>query len=189
MSAAIHRALNLGITCFDTAPVYDSGDSERMLGKALGPRRKEVVVSTKCGESPAARDGRRESIIASVEQSLKNLQTDYVDVVLPHWPDTNTPFAETMGALDSLVQQGKVRYVAVSNFTIDQIKECEATRRLDVIQYHLNMMDRRIEEEIIPHCQQLGIGVMVWGPLGSGPAGGNLHCGHEVRRCRLASEG
>ena len=177
MSAAVHRAVDLGITCFDTAAVYGGGDSERMLGRALGPRRKDVVVVTKCGmgyanRPPKGRDSRREAIFASVEQSLQNLQTDYVDVLMPHWADTKTHFEETMHALDSLVQQGKIRAVGVSNFTLDQLKECEATRRIDVVQYHLNMFDRRTEQEIIPHCQQQGIGVMVWGSLGSGLLGG-----------------
>ena len=169
MTAVVHRALDLGITCFDTSRVYGSGDSERTLGKALGPRRKDVVVVTKCGSGyenrPDGRDSRKEAIFAAVEESLRNLQTDYVDVLMPHWPDTNTPFEETMHALDSLVQQGKVRAVGVSNFSLDQIKECMATRRVDVGQYQLNYFDRRMEQEIFPYCQQQGMGVMVWGAL------------------------
>ena len=96
-------------------------------------RRKDVVVVTKCGvdypDRPKGRDSRMVSILASVDQvALVDLQTDYLDVLLVHWPDVNTPFEETMHALDSVVRQGKVRAVGVSNFTIDQIKECEATR-------------------------------------------------------------
>ena len=178
MSAAIPRAIDMGITCFDTAPVYGGGESERMLGKALGPRRKDVVVVTKCGagyaDRPKGRDGRRESILSSVEESLRNLQTDYVDVLMPHWPDTNTPFEETMHALDTLVRQGKVRAVGVSNFSLDQIKECGATRRVDVVQHGYNMFDRRMEKEIYPYCRQHGIGAMVWGSLASGVLGGTF---------------
>ena len=176
MSATVNRAIDQGINCFDTAAVYGAGDSERMLGRALGPRRKDVVVVTKCGFGyegsqlgrPKGRDSRRESILPLVDQSLQSLQTDYIDVLLVHFADVNTPFEETMGALDSVVQQGKVRYVGVSNFTLDWIKECEATRRIEAVQYHLNMFDRRVEQEIFPYCQQQGIGVMVWAPLGSG---------------------
>ena len=172
ISAAINRAIDLGINCFDTAPAYGMGESERMLGSILGPRRKDVVVVTKCGVSypdrPLGRDSRMESILASVEQSLVNLQTDYLDVLLVHWPDINTPFEETMHALDTLVRQGKVRAVGVSNFTLDQIKECESTRQIDVVQYGLNMFDRRMEQEIFPYCQQRGTGVMVYGPLAFG---------------------
>ena len=150
-----------------------------MLGRALGPRRKDVVVVTKCGTGyanrpPKGRDSRRETIFASVEQSLRNLQTDYLDVLMPHWPDTNTLFEETMQTLDSLVQQGKIRAVGLSNFSLDQLKECEATRRIDVVQYHFNMFDRRMEQEIFPYCQQQGIGVMAWAPLGAGLLAGTF---------------
>jgi aryl-alcohol dehydrogenase-like predicted oxidoreductase len=108
------------------------------------------------------------SIFASMEESLRNLDTDYLDVLLIHWPDVNTPFEETMHALDSLVHQGKVRAVGVSNFTLDQIKECESTRGVDVVQYGLNMFDRRMEQEIFPYCLDNGTGVMVYGPLAFG---------------------
>ena len=145
-----------------------------MLGRALGPRRKDVVVVTMCGwdgselDRPKHRDSRRESILPLVDQSLQRLQTDYIDVLQVHAPDVNTLFEETMGALDSVVQQGKVRSVGVSNFTLDQIKECEATRRIEVVQYDFNMLDRRRELDISPYCQQQGIGVMTWGSMGSG---------------------
>ena len=180
MSAAIPRAIDLGITCFDTAPTYGGEESEAMLGKALGPRRKDVVIVTKCGFGfegsaagrPNGRDSRRESILPLVDQSLQRLQTDYLDVLLVHVPDVNTPFEETMGALDSVVQQGKVRSVGVCNMTLDEIKECEATRRIEVVQYDFNIMDRRRELDIFPHCQQQGIGVMTWGSMGFGMLAG-----------------
>ena len=165
MTPIVNRAIDRGITCFDTAPTYGRGDSERILGRALGPRRKDVVVVTKCG---SGRDGRRDFILASVDQSLQRMQTDYIDALLVHLPDVNTPFEETMGALDSMVQQGKVRAVGVSNFTLDQLKECHAIRPIHVVQYYLSMFDRRMEQEIFPYCQQQGIGVMVSAPLGVG---------------------
>ena len=172
MTITVNRAIDQGVNCFDTAPSYGGGDSERMLGRALGPRRKDVVVVTKCGlryeDSPKGRDGRRESILFLVDQSLQRMQTDYIDVLLVHFPDKNTPFEETMGALDSVVQQGKVRAVGVSNFTLEQLKECHAIRPIDVVQYHFNIFDRRMEQEIFPYCQQQGIGVMVWGSMGVG---------------------
>lgn len=139
MAAAVNRAVDLGITCFDTEKGYGYGKSEAMLGRALGPRRKDVVVVTKCGthyeDRPKGRDSRRHVILASVDQSLERLHTDYIDVLLVHAPDVTTPFEETMGALDTVVQQGKVRAVGVFNFTLDQIKECEETREFDVVQY------------------------------------------------------
>ena len=182
MSAAVNRAIDLGVTCFDTAAMYGEGDSERLLGRALGPRRKDVVVVTKFGFGvegsaagrPKGRDSRREIIFASVEQSLQRLQTDYVDVLLVHAPDVNTPFEETMAAMDSVVQQGKVRAVGVANCTLDQIKQCEAVRRIDVVQYDYNMFDRRVEQEVYPHCQQQGIGVMTYGSMGFGLLAGTF---------------
>lgn len=179
MAAAIPLAVDRGITCFDTAAVYGDRESERMLGKALGSRRKDVVVVTKCGAGyanrpPKGRDGRREAVVASLEESLRNLQTDYVDVLMPHWPDTDTPFEETMLAMDSLVQQGKVRAVGLSNFSMGQIKECEAARRVDVLQHSYHMFDRRPETAIYPYCEQQGIGVMAWGSLANGILGGTF---------------
>ena len=182
MSAIVNRAIDQGVNCFDTAPHYGGGDSEVMLGRALGLRRKDVVVVTKCGLGwqgseagrEKGRDGRRESILPLVDRSLQRMQTDYIDVLLIHFPDKNTPFEETMRALDTVLQQGKVRAVGVSNFTLDQLKECQATLRIDVVQYHFNMFDRRMEQEIFPYCQQQGIGVMVWGPLGVGLLSGTF---------------
>ena len=182
MIATVNRAIDLGVTCFHTAPHYAGGDAELMLGRALGPRRKDVVVVTMCGlgwegsqlDRPKRRDGRRESILPLVDQSLQRLQTDYIDVLQVHAPDVNTPFEETMGALDSVVQQGKVRSVGVSNFTLDQLKECEATRRIEVVQYDFNMFDRRRELDIFPYCQQQGIGMMTWGSMGMGLLAGTF---------------
>ena len=176
MGAAVDRAVDLGITCFDTAPNYGSGESELMLGRVLGPRRKDVVVVTKCGLGwqgsqagrEKGRDGRRESILPLVDQSLQRMQTDYIDVLLVHFPDKNTPLDETMGALDSVVQQGKVRAAGVCNYTLDSLRECKETRPIDVVQYHYNVFDRRMEDEVFPYCQEKGIGVMAWAPLGSG---------------------
>ena len=178
VAAAISRAIDQGITCFDTAATYGSGDAERMLGRALGPRRKDVVVVTKCGigyaDRPQGRDSRRQSILASVDQSLQRLQRDYLDVLLIHLPDLNTPFEEAMGALDSVVQQGKARAIGLSNFNLDQIKECQKTRRVDVVQHGFNMFDRRMEREISPHCQEQDIGVMAYAPLAFGLLSGTF---------------
>ena len=139
LDAAVNRAIDLGINCFDTAPAYGRGESEVVLGKALGNRRQDVVVVTKCGVGYAnrhkGRDSRMVSIFASVEQSLQNLGTDYIDVLLIHWPNVSTPFDETMHALDSLVHQGKVRAIGVSNFTLDQIRECEGVRSVRKFRY------------------------------------------------------
>jgi len=172
VGAAIHRAIDLGINCFDTAPGYGLGESERFLGRTLGARRKDVIVVTKCGVGVEGRfknrDGRRANILASCEESLKRLGTDYVDVLLIHWPDVTTPFEETMRALDDLVKQGKTRFVGESNFTLGMIKECEKTRRMDVVQGGFNMFDRRLARDVLPYCEEQKIGVMTYGSLAFG---------------------
>ncbi len=170
--AAVQRALDLGINLFDTAEGYGYGQSERLLGKALGARRKEAIVVTKFGiyrpEGEWQRDSRRETALAAIDRSLKALGTDYVDVYLIHWPDRETPLEESMGALEEIVQAGKARYVGVSNFTPDQIETCMATRRVDIAQYGYHMFDRRLEREIFPTIAEHGIGLMTYGSLAHG---------------------
>ena len=171
--AAIHRAIDLGINCFDTAEGYGMGKSEALLAKALGDRRKDVIVVTKFGinyknDRLKGRDSRRSMVYAAIDRSLQALNTDYVDVYLVHWPDRATPFDETMQALDEIVQQGKVRYIGLSNFTLDEIKACMAVRRVDVLQYGCNLFDRRMAKWIFPYALENGISVMTYGSLAYG---------------------
>ncbi len=177
--AAVHTALDLGITCFDTAEAYGFGASERSLAKALGDRRKDAIVVTKFGigykEAPNYRDSSRERVMVSIEKSLTNLNTDYVDVYMVHWPDLNTPFEETMRALDDVVQQGKARAIGISNFRRGQIETSMVTRRVDVAQYCWNMFDRRMDQEILPYCRENNMGVMAYGSLAYGLLSGTFH--------------
>ena len=172
IEAAIHRALDLGINLFDTAEGYGYGQSERILGKALGARRKEAIVVTKFGvyidEGQGSRDSRRETALAAIDRSLKALGTDYVDVYLIHWPDKDVPLEETMGALEEIVQAGKARFVGISNFRPQQIETCMDTRRVDIAQYGYNLFDRRLEREVFPTIVQHGIGLMTYGSLAHG---------------------
>ncbi len=176
---AVNRALDLGVNCFDTAEAYGFGASECSLAKALGARRKDAVITTKFGigykEAPNFRDSSRNRMMASIETSLANLKTDYVDVYMVHWPDVNTPFEETMRALDELVQQGKVRAVGISNFRLHQIETSVRTRRIDVAQYCWNMLDRRMQRDILPYCRENGIGVMAYGSLAYGMLTGTFN--------------
>jgi len=169
---AVNRALDLGVNCFDTAEAYGFGASEKSLAKALGARRKDAIVVTKFGigykEAPNLRDSGRARAMASVEKSLQNLNTDYVDVYMVHWPDVNTPLDETMRALDDIVKQGKARAVGISNFRLEQIKTSVRTRRIDVAQYCWNIFDQRMQKEIFPYCEEHGIGVMAYGSLAYG---------------------
>jgi aryl-alcohol dehydrogenase-like predicted oxidoreductase len=176
---AVHRALDAGVNCFDTAEAYGMGISEQALGRALGSRRAEVSLVTKVGvgypEAPNRRDSSRSRIMASIEQSLRNLDTDHVEVYLIHWPDLNTPFEETFRALDDIVRQGKARYVGVSNFRPAQLDTCMRLRRIDVVQYGWNMFDRRMRYEIFPWCMANNIGVMAYGSLAYGMLTGAFH--------------
>src|SRR6266849_4172051 len=146
----------MGFGCWEIGGAYGTGTSEQALARALGARRQAVSMVTKFGvgyeEAPNRRDSSRQRVMASIEKSLRNLQTDYVDVYLVHWPDVNTPFEETMRALDDIARQGKARYIGVSNFRLAQLEACMRIRRVDVVQYGWNMFDRRMEAEIFPYC-------------------------------------
>jgi aryl-alcohol dehydrogenase-like predicted oxidoreductase len=178
---AVAQAIDGGITCFDTAEAYGMGVSEEALARALGSRRREVVVATKFGvgyeEMPNRRDSSRARVLASIDKSLRRLGTDYVDIYLVHWPDPQTPLDETIGALDDVVRQGKARYVGVSNFRLAQIEEASRRRRIDVVQYAWNMFDRRMQVEIFPYCAAQQIGVMAYGSLAYGMLSGAFHAG------------
>jgi aryl-alcohol dehydrogenase-like predicted oxidoreductase len=172
---AIHRALEKGVNCVDTAPAYGGGHSEEVVGRALEGRRRDVILVTKCGVKPPPpgqlgplRDSSRANILREVDASLKRLRTDWVDVLLIHWPDAGTPFPETMRALEEVVASGRVRFVGVSNFTEAMMTECMKTRRIDVLQVGYHMLDRRQERETFPYCREHGIGVMGYGSLGHG---------------------
>ncbi|HYU20557.1 MAG TPA: aldo/keto reductase [Chloroflexota bacterium] len=171
---AVHRALEVGVTCFDTAPGYGSGHSEEVLGRALGRRRNDVVLVTKCAIRPdpstktIGRDASRANILREIDDSLRRLGTDVVDVYLVHWPDPKVSFEETFSAMDEVVKAGKARFVGVSNFTVDQMRACMNVRRVDVIQVGYHLFDRRMEREIFPFCAEEGIGVMGYGSLAHG---------------------
>jgi len=172
---AIHRALDRGVNCVDTAPAYGGGHSEEVVARALEARRRDVILVTKCGvKAPPPgqlgpmRDSSRANILREVDASLKRLRTDWVDVLLIHWPDASTPFEESMRALEEVVSSGRARFVGVSNFTGAMIRECLPTRRIDVSQVGYHMFDRRQEQETFPVCLEHGIGVMGYGSLGHG---------------------
>ncbi len=172
--AAINHALDLGVTCFDTAPAYGRGRAEALLGRALGARRKEVIVVTKCGIPYQAntdsygRNATYDEIVSSTEESLRQLGSDYIDVLLIHWPDVNTPAEETMRALNGLREAGKVRHAGVSNFSNAQLTDCLKYGPLVCNQVGYNLFDRRREAETFAFCREHGIGVMAYGPLAHG---------------------
>jgi len=171
---AVHRAIDLGVTLFDTAAIYGHGHSEEVLGQALGPQRNEIILVTKGGLSwdvvggPQRRDSSRAAILQGMDDSLRRLGTEYVDLYLIHWPDVQTPIDETMGTLDDLVRAGKARYVGVSNYSAAQLREAKRTANICANQVGYNLFDRRWEREMFPTARELGIGVMAYGPMAHG---------------------
>jgi aryl-alcohol dehydrogenase-like predicted oxidoreductase len=172
-SAAVGAAIDSGITLFDTAEVYGPYHSEEILGAALGARRKEIVLVTKVGftideHKIVGRDSSRDSVLARTEGCLERLNTDWVDLLLIHWPDHDTPIEETVGALEELKAAGKIRYYGVSNFTVEMMQECERHGHIAANQVGYNMFDRRMEAEVLPYCLEQGIGFMAYGTLAYG---------------------
>lgn len=174
---AIHAALDAGVTCFDTAPSYGNGHAEELLGRVLRGRRGEVVIVSKGGliwdegSHVLGRDSRRARLEALIDESLRRLGTEYLDLYLIHWPDPATPFEETMAALEGLVRGGKTRYIGVSNFTGEQVRQSVGALHgtpLAANQVGFNLFDRRWATSAFATCDALGVGVMAYGPLAHG---------------------
>jgi aryl-alcohol dehydrogenase-like predicted oxidoreductase len=173
--AVVDAALDAGVTLLDTADTYGDGNSEAFLGGVLKGRRDGVVLATKFGGRMEGRGGgSRGHIVEAVEASLRRLQTDWIDVYQYHVPDGVTPFEETFGALDELVREGKVRHVGHSNLEATQVEEVDLlaqerglTRPVSA-QNQYSLLRREAQEELLPTCERLGIGVLPYFPLASG---------------------
>jgi len=191
----VGRALDLGITLFDTAASYGDGRSERALGAALGARRKDVVIATKWGGAPApvpgvtpppSRGGSRDHIMKAVERSLRNLGTDYIDLYQYHRPDGATPIEETLRALDDLVHQGKVRYLGVSNMSAWQVVRAQWTARhlglnpFVSCQDGYSLLNRAVVEPDLAQVMQAeGLGLLPFFPLAGGMLTGKYRRGES----------
>jgi aryl-alcohol dehydrogenase-like predicted oxidoreductase len=177
-STVVDAAVDAGITLFDTADIYGQGTSEEFIGRALDGRRDRVMIATKFGkemdENPSERRGSREYIRWAVEGSLRRLRTDYIDLYQMHEPDENTPVEETLGALQELVTEGKVRFAGNSNYSAEQIQEADGLARERVVarfvaaQNHYSLVERAIEDDVLPVCERLGLGQLPYFPLASG---------------------
>ena len=180
---SIQASLDAGVNFIDTAPAYGMGLSERIVGQALEGRRDKVILATKCGlvwhtnrgtffvDQNGTRIHRylgAQSIRYEVEQSLRRLRTDYIDLYQTHWQDDTTPIAETMGTLLDLKQQGKIRAIGVSNCTLEQLKRYRAMGPVDTAQERYNMLDRSLEAEYLPYCRRNSIAVLAYSPLANG---------------------
>jgi aryl-alcohol dehydrogenase-like predicted oxidoreductase len=196
----VNKALDEGINLFDTADIYGNrGGSETMLGKALGPRRHEVVVASKFGMAMGdgfMKGASRRYIMQAAEASLKRLNTDYMDLYQIHFPDPETPQEETMGALNDLVRAGKVRYIGHSNFTGAQtadaawIAKTRGYAPYISAQNQYNLLDRRVEKDLTPACAQFGVGILPYFPLASGFLTGKYKRGEEPSKdTRLGAMG
>ncbi len=186
----VHAAVDMGITLFDTADVYSQGLSEEYLGKALGPRRKNVIIATKFGNKMRKGKypdggGHRDAVIYMTEESLRRLGTDVIDLQQYHRPDGVTPMDETLRALEDLIKQGKVRYVGSSNLSG---AEAEAAAKISAdnkispyvtAQNHYSLLTRDIEADLVPVCEKHGIGVLPYFPLESGMLTGKYKRGEK----------
>ncbi|UCC16184.1 MAG: aldo/keto reductase [Dehalococcoidales bacterium] len=188
-AVVINSAIDAGINFIDTADVYDQGHSEEYIGRALEGKRHQVIIATKfggpMGQDPNERGGSRHHVLQAVDNSLKRLQTDYIDLYYMHMPDGSTPIEETLFALDSLVKSGKVRYIGCSNFAAWQVNEAlwiSKTNHLDtfvVVQQRYNLLSREIERELVSCCKAHGIGVIPYSPLANGLLTGKYRQGQE----------
>jgi aryl-alcohol dehydrogenase-like predicted oxidoreductase len=171
--ATVHRALDLGINWIDTAAAYGLGRSEEVVGKAIRDRRDKVILATKCGlvwdrQGNVNRNSRPESLRKELENSLRRLQTDVIDLYQVHWPDRHMPLGESWGALAGFVKEGKVRYLGVSNYSVEQMRECQAVHPVASLQPPYSLLRRGIEGETLDYCRRENIGVIVYSPMESG---------------------
>ncbi|MGI5816489.1 MAG: aldo/keto reductase [Armatimonadota bacterium] len=195
----IERALDAGINFLDTADKYNTGESERIVGKALEGRREEIVLATKVtlpmSEGPNMSGSSRKHIIEGCEASLRRLGTDYIDLYYLHKPDPETPIEESLSAMDHLVRQGKVLYVGMSNFHAWRVADALGVQALQnweplvAVQPLYNIANRDIEVELLPACEELGLGVVSYSPIARGVLTGKYAAGEEPPEDSRAGRG
>jgi aryl-alcohol dehydrogenase-like predicted oxidoreductase len=186
----IHRALDAGINFIDTADVYSQGESEEIVGRALKGRRDGVVLASKMhypmGDDPNHQGNSRRWIVTAVENSLRRLQTDHLDLYQVHRPDPTVDVAETLSALSDLIHSGKVRAIGASSFPASEIVEAQGVaerrglERFRTEQPPYSIVNRGIEREVLPVCQRYGMGALVWSPLGQGLLTGRFRKGQQA---------
>ncbi|MGH2875550.1 MAG: aldo/keto reductase, partial [Solirubrobacteraceae bacterium] len=179
--ATIHRALELGVTLLDTADIYGPHSNERLVGEALAGRRDEVELATKFGivrdpEDPSARgvNGRPEYVIRSCDDSLRRLGVDHIDLYYQHRVDPDVPIEETVGAMASLVEAGKVRFLGLSEAAPETIRRAHGVHPISALQSEYSLWTRDPEAEVLPVLRELGIGLVAYSPLGRGILTGRI---------------
>jgi aryl-alcohol dehydrogenase-like predicted oxidoreductase len=173
--ATIHRALELGVNFLDTSDAYGPHTNERLVGRAVGDRRDQVILATKFGivrdpDDPTRRsiNGRPDYVRSACEGSLQRLSVDHIDLYYQHRVDPDTPIEETVGAMAELVQEGKVRYLGLSEAGPDTLRRACAVHQITALQTEYSLWSRDPEDEILPTCRELGIGFVAYSPLGRG---------------------
>jgi len=172
--ATIHRALELGVTFFDTAEIYGPFENEILLGKALAGKRDQVIIATKFGfkivdgKQTRGVDSRPEHVKEVCEASLKRLNTDRIDLFYQHRVDPNVPIEDTVGAMADLVKAGKVRFLGLSEASAKTLRRAHAVHPVSALQSEYSLWERNVENEILPACRELGIGFVPYSPLGRG---------------------
>ncbi len=177
----IHTAIDKGITLIDTAPAYGQGKSEEIVGKALKSRsdREKLIVATKVGlewdeNNNISRNSSKERIFKEIDDSLKRLQTDYIDIYQIHWPDTGVPFEETAEAMNKLLEQGKIKSIGVSNYSAEQMEAFRKEAPIHFCQPPYNMFEREAEENVMPYCNKNEIKTITYGALCRGLLTGKM---------------
>ena len=180
----VGAALDAGINFFDTADVYGSTKSDQFLGRALGSRRRDVIIATKFGSDIDAkrRGARPEYVLRAADDSLKRLGTDYIDLYQIHKPDPKVPITDTLGALDQLVRSGKVREIGCSNFSVEQLREAAAATKPGAagfvsVQNEFSLFERDAEKDVLPECERTGMAFLPCFPLASGLLSGKYRRG------------
>jgi len=199
--SAIRSSIDLGITTIDTAPIYGFGLSETIVGEAIKGKRDKVQILTKYGMRWSGSKGKfyfsskdnqgktvdiyryagKESVINECEESLKRLQTDYIDLYQIHWPDTTTPEEETMQAVVQLLEQGKIRTAGVSNYSVEQVKAADKIVSVSSNQVPYSMVNRGIEKDMIPYCIEMNKSILAYSPLQRGLLTGKFKADHSFK--------
>jgi aryl-alcohol dehydrogenase-like predicted oxidoreductase len=177
--AAIQRALDLGVNWIDTAAAYGLGHSEEIVAQALKNRRERPLIFTKCsmpwdGQGNLQRSLKAGSVRVELEDSLRRLRVDTIDLYQVHWPIPDEQIEEGWATLAELKRQGKVRYIGASNFSVEQLRRAGSIAPVDALQPPYSLIRREIEQEILPYCQEQGIGVIVYSPMASGLLSGGM---------------
>jgi len=196
---AVHKAIDSGVTLFDTAPIYGLGHSEELLGKALGAYRRNVILATKAGFTWKKNDAFEgfidnspANINREIDTSLKRLRTDYIDFYQIHWPDPNTPIEDTLFAMKKLKQSGKIRCIGCCNFPLDLLEEAIKYAEISTLQIPYSLADRKFEGDLLPFCAENNIAVLAYSPIARGFLSGKYDkdttFGLDDRRSRSGDE-